>query len=332
MSGASQRDEFLQKVKTTLAQRVNYLCSNPSCHEFTSGPHSDDDKPLILGIAAHICAASRGGPRYNASQTIEERKSVANGIWLCDRHAREIDLNETRFPESLLRDWKIATEAFVAGGNPSPSLPQISLRTLTGLRLIAGRTITQHNADDFRDHELIVENTSRLDMRNVTIRVQFPELLFEFATIESQPFGTGIRVRAPRLVLESVPSPGSGSQGAHWNLSPRDEGKPRQLRKLDVMLIDVSVLPALQRIAITLVSARSVPPRPPDELLENNTEATFRYCINGSFAFDWNREVRHLKTWSHIRFDPESRRASIGPTLPVQPAGRHVAVFGGLVG
>lgn len=120
MSGASQRDEFTQKVKTTVAQRVNYLCSNPSCHEFTSGPHSDDDKPLILGIAAHICAASPGGPRYDVAQTPEERSSAANGIWLCNRHAREIDADQACFPAPLLRTWKARTEAFVAGVNPPP--------------------------------------------------------------------------------------------------------------------------------------------------------------------------------------------------------------------
>jgi hypothetical protein len=328
----STREEFSQKVKTILGQRVNYLCSNPSCHEFTSGPHSDENKPLILGIAAHICAASQGGPRYNPAQTVEERKSAANGIWLCDRHAREIDSDRARFSESLLKDWKAQTEAFVAGGNPTPSLPQITLQTLAGLRLIPGRIINQENADDFRDHELIVENTSRLDMRQVQLRVQFPEPLVEFATIESQPAGTVIQVRAPRMNVESVPLTDSSGPGVPWNLVPPDPEKPRPLRRFSVMLIDVSSLPALQRIAITLVAPRPKQPTPPEEVLENNSEATIRYNVTGSFAFDWNREVRHLKTWSHLRFDSQSRRVSSGPTLASRPSGRQVAVLGGLIG
>lgn len=326
------REEFSQKVKTTLGQRVNYLCSNPSCHEFTSGPHSDDNKPLILGIAAHICAASPGGPRYNAAQTVEERKSTANGIWLCDRHAREIDSDHVRFSESLLRDWKAQTEAFVGGGNPTPSLPQITLRTLPGLRLIQGRIITQENADDFRDHELIVENTSRLDMRQVQLRVQFPEPLVEFATIETKPAEAVVAVRAPRIVVESVPLTDSSGPGVPWNLSQRDPDQPRPLRRFGVMLIDVSSLPALQRLAITLVAPRPNNPTPLEEVLENNSETIFRYNLTGSFAFDWNREVRHLKTWSHLRFDSQSRRISSGPTLASQPGGRHVAIGGGLIG
>lgn len=332
MSGALNRDEFTQKVKTTLAQRVNYLCSNPSCHEFTSGPHSTDDKPLILGIAAHICAASPGGKRYDPSQSTEERRSATNGIWLCDRHAREIDSDESRFPATLLRDWKGQTEAFVAGGNPSPSLPQVSLRTLAGLRLIKGRTITANNADDFRDHALIVENTSRIDLRDILIRVQFPEPLFEFATIEAQPMGTSIVVQAPRLTLESVPMSGPNGPGAPWNVTSRNPDEPRQMRKFNVMMVHVSRLPALQRIGMTLVSPRPTKLVPVNEVLENNSEETFRYCVQGTFAFDWNREVRHLKSWSHLSYEPQSRRVSSGPSLASLPAGQHVAVGGGLVG
>jgi hypothetical protein len=332
MSGAVRRDEFSQKVKTTLAQRVNYLCSNPSCHEFTSGPHSDHDKPLILGIAAHICAASPGGPRYDAAQTPEERSSTANGIWLCDRHARQIDADQARFPVSLLHDWKAQTEAFVAGGNPSPSLPRISLRTLSGLRLIAGRIITAENADIFRDHELIVENNSRLDLRDVQIRIQFPEPLLEFATTETQPIGTSILVQAPRVALESVPASDTAGLQVRWNLTAGDPAEPSRLRQFDVMLVHASRLPALQRIGLTLVSPRPSAPVSISDVLDNNSEVVFRYSVQGTFAFDWNREVRHIKVWSHLSYDPQARRVSSGPTLASHPAGRHVVVYGGLVG
>lgn len=332
MDGAIRRDEFSQRVKTTLAQRVNYLCSNPACHEFTSGPHSDEGKPLILGIAAHIRAASPGGPRYDPAQTKEERKSAANGIWLCDRHAREIDSDQARFSVSLLQDWKTQTEAFVGGGNPSPSLPQISLCTLSGLRLIPNRTISQENADFYRDHELSIQNTSRLDMRDVQIRVQFPEPLFEFATVEELPPDAEIRVQLPRPTWESVPIDGPGGPGTPWNLTPCKTAEPGPPRQFVVLSIHVSTLPALRRIAVTLVSPRPNTPEPPAAVAENNSEAIFRYKITGTFAFDWNREVRHLKTWSHLKFDLKARRVSIGPTLASHPKGHHVTVRGGLVG
>jgi hypothetical protein len=36
----------------------------------------------------------------------EERRSPENGIWLCANCATEIDKDPTRFPVSLLRQWK----------------------------------------------------------------------------------------------------------------------------------------------------------------------------------------------------------------------------------
>ena len=58
------RDDFPKKVKETVAERAGYLCSIPYCNRPTVGPHSDPNKSKCLGVAAHICAASPGGPRY----------------------------------------------------------------------------------------------------------------------------------------------------------------------------------------------------------------------------------------------------------------------------
>ena len=55
------RDDFDKETKETLARRVGYLCSNPSCRKPTSGPQTDPAKAINLGVAAHITAASLGG-------------------------------------------------------------------------------------------------------------------------------------------------------------------------------------------------------------------------------------------------------------------------------
>jgi hypothetical protein len=115
-------------------------------------------------------------------------------------------------------------------------------------------------------------------------------------------------------------------------LTARNPAEPRRPRQFVVMLVHASRLPALQRMALTLVSPRPSTPVPISEALENNSEEVFRYSVQGTFAFDWNREVRHMKVWSHLRYDLQQRRVSSGPTLASQPPGRHVAVGGGLVG
>ncbi|WP_147425619.1 hypothetical protein [Mucilaginibacter gracilis] len=65
---------------------------------------------MNLGQAAHICAAAVGGPRYQPNMTPEERSSPENGIWLCNMHARAVDLDEITYPAPVLKAWKNAAE------------------------------------------------------------------------------------------------------------------------------------------------------------------------------------------------------------------------------
>jgi len=93
LEGASfkLRDDFDQKTKDVLYKRVGGKCSNPTCGQETSGPHTDEKKAINVGVAAHITAASVGGPRYDPPLSQEERISPDNGIWLCQVCAKLID-------------------------------------------------------------------------------------------------------------------------------------------------------------------------------------------------------------------------------------------------
>lgn len=104
------RDDFSAKTKDILAKRVAYCCSNPNCGIKTVGPNSDSKSFTNIGIAAHITAASEGGPRYNRFLTQEQRSSEMNGIWLCQNCAHLIDVDVKQYPETLLRKWKQITE------------------------------------------------------------------------------------------------------------------------------------------------------------------------------------------------------------------------------
>jgi hypothetical protein len=104
------RDEFDQPTKDMLARRVGHRCSNPNCRQLTSGPQSDPEKALNIGVAAHICAAAPGGKRYKASMSAEERKSIENGIWCCQNCGKLVDNDEIRYTENLLLDWKRLSE------------------------------------------------------------------------------------------------------------------------------------------------------------------------------------------------------------------------------
>jgi hypothetical protein len=63
-----------------------------------------------VGVAAHITAASPGGPRFDPSLSDKERAGATNGIWLCQNCAKLIDSDVARFSASVLRGWKLGAE------------------------------------------------------------------------------------------------------------------------------------------------------------------------------------------------------------------------------
>ena len=114
------RDEFPENVKRTVAARVANRCSRPDCRAVTSGPQVDPTKALNLGVAAHITAASPGGPRYDATLSLEQRSDPDNAIWLCQNCAKLVDNDPSQFPADRLREWKsnAEDEALASLGKP----------------------------------------------------------------------------------------------------------------------------------------------------------------------------------------------------------------------
>ena len=100
------RDDFTKRTITEIAKGVGYRCSNPECRRPTVGANAAQDGAIIIGVAAHICAASPGGPRYNAAQTPEARRSKENGLWLCQNCGRLIDADPDKFTTEKLTKWK----------------------------------------------------------------------------------------------------------------------------------------------------------------------------------------------------------------------------------
>jgi hypothetical protein len=106
----SNRDQFKTKIKENLAKRVSYLCSNPNCRCTTIGPKSSPESTVNTGVAAHITAASPGGPRYDARMTTAQRTDITNGIWLCETCAKLIDADVLEFTVEVLNGWKAEAE------------------------------------------------------------------------------------------------------------------------------------------------------------------------------------------------------------------------------
>lgn len=123
------RDDFTKATVEKIAKRVGFHCSNPNCRAITVGPKQSNDGFAVLGQAAHISAAAPGGPRFDSSMTSEQRKSPGNGIWLCEKCARIIDIDADAYPVELLREWKkdaeeLQTEAVLKSLTEDVIIPQ----------------------------------------------------------------------------------------------------------------------------------------------------------------------------------------------------------------
>src|SRR5690554_6808980 len=98
------RDDFSKTTRHHLARSVNYHCSK--CGAPTAAPYSGGGKSITTGVAAHICAAAPGGPRYDASMTSSQRGHYDNGIWLCAAHAPLVDQDWPRYTVDELKTIK----------------------------------------------------------------------------------------------------------------------------------------------------------------------------------------------------------------------------------
>lgn len=107
---ARTRDDFPMSTKRRLAERVGMRCSNPNCRCLTSGPTQVGNGSVNIGVAAHITAASKGGPRFDPGLNSEGRKGIENAIWLCQNCAALIDRDIKRYDADLLRAWRENSE------------------------------------------------------------------------------------------------------------------------------------------------------------------------------------------------------------------------------
>ena len=104
------RDDFRKTTINLLANRVGWKCSNPGCRRTTRGAGTEPTDVINIGVAAHITAAAKGGPRYDSNMTTQERKSYENGIWLCQSCSKLIDSDVQRYTVDILKKWKEISE------------------------------------------------------------------------------------------------------------------------------------------------------------------------------------------------------------------------------
>lgn len=174
------RDNFSQKTIRFLRDSVAHRCSNPDCRVPTSASTSDH-KINNIGDAAHICAAASGGPRYDPSMTSDERSSIENGIWLCKNCARKIDNDPTKYPVSLLKEWKRKAIGLALAelGQKQPSHNDIQNHLIQSLTGHTNNLITKAIPNTHKAHERYLSSLdprfnvlSKYDGKSVVVELQ----------------------------------------------------------------------------------------------------------------------------------------------------------------
>ncbi len=95
----------LKTVKRLFAASRN-LCTFLAC-----GSPLVEASGTITGEIAHIRASSPNGPRYDSTQSDEDRHGFGNLILLCGRHHTVIDTELDEYPVSVLEKMKREHEA-----------------------------------------------------------------------------------------------------------------------------------------------------------------------------------------------------------------------------
>lgn len=206
------RDDFSEKTKRNLAQRSGGRCSYPGCDHLCWLPGSEPNKSYTLGVAAHICAASPLGPRFDPMQTPEKRTSIDNAIFLCQNHARQIDADKNKYTKDLLIEYKKKHEAQILGQAEGKwLLPDISINKSIGLTFSSEepRTISNQSLQNRVEHEITIQNNTDYEYIRIGFYIQYPEYV-EHKPIITGPPGISYNINGENMEYQIAAS-GGGS-------------------------------------------------------------------------------------------------------------------------
>lgn len=94
------KEPSLQTVKRLFALSNN-RCAFPRCISPIIVPSGS-----VIGKICHINARNKGGPRYDAKQSDDERNSFANLVLMCGNHHDQIDKQPELYTAEVLREIK----------------------------------------------------------------------------------------------------------------------------------------------------------------------------------------------------------------------------------
>lgn len=97
--------EIMGSIKISAIKRLFAVSGNECAFPECRSPIIESSG-TVTGEIAHIKAANKNGPRYDASQTDDERNSFGNLILLCSRHHTIIDSEIELYPADVIKKFK----------------------------------------------------------------------------------------------------------------------------------------------------------------------------------------------------------------------------------
>lgn len=85
-----------------------FSCAFDGCGEWLYKQVEGSAERVLNSRTAHIHARSPGGPRWLPGMSSDDNRARENLLLMCIAHSYEIDTDETRFPPTLLQDWRVA--------------------------------------------------------------------------------------------------------------------------------------------------------------------------------------------------------------------------------
>lgn len=126
------RSDFGDGTRHVIAARAGFRCSYPGCGKLTIGPAKSPGDFEDTGIACHIYAAAKNGPRGQGDLTDQALRAASNGIWMCGDHGNMIDKKRgVRFPIQMLLGWKALHEYRISYEHSGDKAPFGFIRSLT---------------------------------------------------------------------------------------------------------------------------------------------------------------------------------------------------------
>jgi hypothetical protein len=116
------------------------------------------------GVVCHICARSKGGPRFDAKQTDEQRHAFENLILMCARHSKLIDSEPQRYTVDLLHDLKAMRErgGAIELSQADACKAELLLKDYRAIYITAGGHVMFNSPGSVQAGSVIIKNQKKI--------------------------------------------------------------------------------------------------------------------------------------------------------------------------